>query len=158
MVDAARAEGIEILVGGATPPGSGKGYFFEPTILVDVPTDSTIWREEVFGPVVCVRSFTDEQEAIRLANDTRYGLAAAIMSKDLPRCERVAAALRAGIVWINCSQPTFTELPWGGYKKSGIGRELGRWGLSGYLETKQITRFVGDEPWGWYIKPAGSQA
>ena len=68
------------------------------------------------------------------------------------RAERVAEALRAGIVWINCSQPTFTEAPWGGYKQSGIGRELGRWGLSNYLETKQITRFNSDEPWGWYIK------
>ena len=61
-------------------------------------------------------------------------------------------AFRAGIVWVNCSQPTFVEAPWGGYKQSGIGRELGRWGLENYLETKQITRFISDEPWGWYIK------
>ena len=61
-------------------------------------------------------------------------------------------AFRAGIVWINCSQPTFTEAPWGGYKQSGIGRELGRWGLDNYLETKQITRLVSDQPWGWYLK------
>jgi betaine-aldehyde dehydrogenase len=74
------------------------------------------------------------------------------MSGDEDRCERVAAALRAGIVWINCSQPTFTEAPWGGFKKSGIGRELGRWGFENYLETKQITRYVGDAPWGWYLK------
>lgn len=68
------------------------------------------------------------------------------------RTERVARALRAGIVWINCSQPTFTEAPWGGYKQSGIGRELGRWGLDNYLETKQITRYVDEKPWGWYLK------
>jgi betaine-aldehyde dehydrogenase len=74
------------------------------------------------------------------------------MSADDVRAERVAKAFRAGIVWINCSQPTFTEAPWGGYKESGIGRELGRWGLDNYLETKQITRFVSDDPWGWYIK------
>ena len=80
------------------------------------------------------------------------GLAAAVMSADGERCERVAAAFRAGIVWINCSQPTFTEAPWGGYKQSGIGRELGRWGLDNYLETKQITRLVSDEAWGWYLK------
>jgi betaine-aldehyde dehydrogenase len=67
-------------------------------------------------------------------------------------CERVARTFRAGIVWINCSQPTFTEAPWGGYKQSGIGRELGRWGLSNYLEVKQITAYESDEPWGWYIK------
>ena len=74
------------------------------------------------------------------------------VSRDLERCERVARALRAGIVWINCSQPTFTEAPWGGYKQSGIGRELGEWGLNNYLETKQITSYVSDEPWAWYIK------
>jgi betaine-aldehyde dehydrogenase len=89
---------------------------------------------------------------VRLANDSRFGLAAAVMSADTERADRVAAALRAGIVWINCSQPTFTEAPWGGYKQSGIGRELGRWGFENYLETKQITRFEADEPWGWYIK------
>ena len=98
-----------------------------------------------------------EQEAIDLANDSRFGLAAAVMSKDDIRAERVAAAFRAGIVWINCSQPTFTEAPWGGYKESGIGRELGRWGLDNYLETKQITRFVSEDPWGWYIKPEAAE-
>ena len=71
---------------------------------------------------------------------------------DDARAERVAAAFRAGIVWVNCSQPTFTEAPWGGMKQSGIGRELGHWGLENYLETKQITRLISDEPWGWYIK------
>ncbi|MGH8333548.1 MAG: aldehyde dehydrogenase family protein, partial [Pseudomonas fluorescens] len=75
-----------------------------------------------------------------------------VMSKDDERAERVASAFQAGIVWINCSQPTFTEAPWGGYKESGIGRELGRWGLENYLETKQITKYVTNGPWGWYIK------
>ncbi|MGQ3029226.1 MAG: aldehyde dehydrogenase family protein, partial [Ferrovibrionaceae bacterium] len=121
-------------------------------VLTDVPLDSAAWREEIFGPVVCLRRFADEAEGVRLANASCYGLAAAVMSADLDRAERVAAALRAGIVWINCSQPTFTEAPWGGYKQSGIGRELGRWGLDNYLETKQITRYVSDDPWGWYIK------
>jgi len=83
--------------------------------------------------------------------------AAAVMSKDDIRAERVAAAFRAGIVWINCSQPTFTEAPWGGYKESGIGRELGRWGLDNYLETKQITRFASEDSWGWYIKPEAAE-
>jgi len=101
---------------------------------------------------VCVRSFKAEAEAVRVANDSRFGLAAAVMSADYERAERVAAALRAGIVWINCSQPTFVQAPWGGYKQSGIGRELGRWGLDNYLETKQITRFSDKEPWGWYLK------
>ena len=87
-----------------------------------------------------------------MANASRFGLAAAVMSLDLDRAERVARAFRAGIVWINCSQPTFTEAPWGGYKQSGIGRELGEWGLNNYLETKQITTYDRSKPWGWYLK------
>lgn len=151
-IDKARTDGAVVAAGGGRAAGFQKGYFVEPTVLVDVPLDSDAWREEIFGPVVSVRRFSNEAEAVRLANDSRFGLAAAVMSADEVRAERVAAALRAGIVWINCSQPTFTEAPWGGYKQSGIGRELGRWGLENYLETKQITRYVSDDPWGWYIK------
>ncbi|MGY5808683.1 aldehyde dehydrogenase family protein [Rhizobium sp. LEGMi198b] len=151
-IENARTDGAKVTVGGGRPAGFNKGYYVEPTVLTDVPLDSDAWKEEIFGPVVCVRAFKSEDEAVALANDSRFGLAAAVMSKDDARADRVAAALRAGIVWINCSQPTFTEAPWGGYKQSGIGRELGRWGLENYLETKQITRFVSEEPWGWYIK------
>ena len=151
FIDRAHAAGITVACGGKAP-GFNKGYYVAPTILADTPLDSEAWTEEIFGPVVCIRAFETEDEAIRLANDSRFGLAAAVMSADDARTERVASAFRAGIVWINCSQPTFTEAPWGGYKQSGIGRELGRWGLANYLETKQITRFVSDEPWGWYLK------
>lgn len=147
-----RDEGAKVLVGGGVPDSCGKGYFVEPTIFTDMSQESWIWQEEIFGPVVCVMPFDTEEEAVRMANDSRYGLAAAVMSKDNDCTERVALALRAGIVWINCSQPTFTEAPWGGYKQSGIGRELGRWGFENYLETKQITRYITDEPWGWYLK------
>jgi betaine-aldehyde dehydrogenase len=136
--------------GGERPPGFNRGYFFQPTILDQVPDSSRLWREEVFGPVVCLRSFKSEDEAIAIANASQYGLAAAVMSADEKRCERVAAQLEAGIVWINCSQPTFTEAPWGGMKHSGIGRELGRWGLNNYLEVKQVTAYKSDKPWGWY--------
>ncbi len=153
-IERGKTEGAVVAGGGKRPTGLDKGYFLEPTILTDMAEDSFVWTEEIFGPVVCVRPFMDEADAIRMANDSRFGLAAAVMSKDKARCERVARAFRAGIVWINCSQPTFTEAPWGGYKQSGIGRELGRWGLSNYLETKQITAFNSEEPWGWYIKPA----
>ena len=145
-------EGAKIATGGGRPEGFEKGYFLQPTIFTDMNEDSWIWKEEIFGPVVCIKSFTTEAEAIRLANNSRFGLAAAVMSKDLQRCERVARAFRAGIIWINCSQPTFCEAPWGGYKQSGIGRELGTWGFNNYLETKQITSFNSAEPWAWYIK------
>jgi len=152
MIERGRAEGATIAHGGKRPAGLDTGYFLEPTILTDMGEDNFVWREEIFGPVVCVKPFKDEADAIRMANDSKFGLAAAVMSRDRARCERVAKAFRAGIVWINCSQPTFTEAPWGGYKQSGIGRELGKWGLSNYLEVKQITAFNSDEPWGWYIK------
>ncbi|CAH0316716.1 betaine-aldehyde dehydrogenase [Pseudomonas frederiksbergensis] len=145
-------EGATLLYGGTRPADCEKGYFLTPAIFADVPEESWIWKEEIFGPVVCVRPFDDEAEALRSANDSRFGLAAAVMSADMQRAERVARRLQAGIVWINCSQPTFTEAPWGGYKQSGIGRELGEWGLNNYLETKQITRYDSQQPWGWYIK------
>ena len=144
-------QGATLLSGGKRPPGLEKGYFLQPTIFTEMSEESDLWREEIFGPVVCVRPFEDEAEAVASANRSRFGLAAAVMSADLARAERVARKLRAGIVWVNCSQPTFTEAPWGGYKQSGIGRELGEWGLNNYLETKQITRYDSDEPWGWYL-------
>ncbi len=151
FIERAIANGANLACGGKVE-GLGKGYFVAPTVLTDVELDSEAWVEEIFGPVLCIRPFDTEDEAVGQANDSRFGLAAAVMSKDEVRCERVAKSLRAGIVWINCSQPTFTEAPWGGYKSSGIGRELGRWGLDNYLETKQMTRLVSDEPWGWYLK------
>jgi betaine-aldehyde dehydrogenase len=151
-VEGAKRAGIELLTGGGRPEALNRGYFLEPTVFVDVPADAPIWTEEVFGPVLAVRTFEQEDEAVGMANDTGYGLAAAVMSRDGERCQRVARAFRAGIVWINCSQPTFSEAPWGGMKRSGIGRELGQWGLDNYLETKQITSYVTEEPWGWYLK------
>ncbi|MDH1209689.1 aldehyde dehydrogenase family protein [Pseudomonas chengduensis] len=146
------ADGARLICGGKRPAEQDKGWFMQPTVFADVPLDCALWREEIFGPVVCVNPFDTEAEALQLANDSEFGLAAAVMSRDLQRCERVAQALQAGIVWINCSQPTFSELPWGGVKRSGIGRELGEWGLDNYLETKQITRYESSEAWGWYLK------
>jgi betaine-aldehyde dehydrogenase len=151
-VEKAVAEGATVVTGGGRPKELETGYFFEPTILTDVPLTSSAWTDEIFGPVVCVRPFSSEKDAVALANDTRFGLAAAVMTRDAGRADRVAAALRAGTVWINCSQPSFIEAPWGGYKQSGIGRELGRWGFENYLETKQVTAYVSEDPWGWYIK------
>ena len=153
-VQLAVREGAGLLTGGKMP--EGKGFFFPPTVLLDPSLDSAAWREEIFGPVLCVRSFADESEALRLANDSRFGLAAAVMTADLQRAERVARRLEAGIVWINCSQPTFSEAPWGGMKESGTGRELGQWGLENYLETKQVTRYESSQPWGWYLQKEGN--
>lgn len=150
-IERGKAEG-RLVTGGGVPEGLEAGCYIQPTIFADMAEDSWIWREEIFGPVVCIKPFTTEDQAIRMANDSRFGLAAAVMSADLDRAERVARAFRAGIVWINCSQPTFTEAPWGGYKQSGIGRELGEWGLNNYLETKQITTWDRHRPWGWYLK------
>jgi betaine-aldehyde dehydrogenase len=145
--------GLKLLTGGKRPAHLAHGFYLEPTVFVDVPVDSEVWLEEVFGPVLCVHTFETEAQAIELANASQYGLAAAIMTPNLERANRVARKVQAGIVWINCSQPTFCEAPWGGMKRSGIGRELGEWGLRNYLETKQITSYdTLEKPWGWYIK------
>jgi len=149
-IQGAVSEGAKLLTGGKRPAGLSKGYYMEPTILSVTPK-MKIWREEVFGPVLAVMTFTDESQAISLANDTDHGLGAAVFSNNQQRCARISKRLRCGIVWVNCSQPTFTEAPWGGMKKSGIGRELGEWGLHNYLEVKQITSYTSQDPYGWYF-------
>ncbi|TYI18193.1 hypothetical protein ES332_A07G073600v1 [Gossypium tomentosum] len=154
FISTAKSEGATILSGGVRPEHLKKGFFVEPTIITDVTTSMQIWREEVFGPVLCVKTFSTEEEALELANDTHYGLGAAVISNDLERCDRVSKNLQAGIVWVNCSQPCFCQAPWGGNKRSGFGRELGEWGLDNYLSVKQVTQYVSDEPWGWYRSPS----
>jgi betaine-aldehyde dehydrogenase len=141
-----------LVTGGARPAHLNTGYFVEPTIFADVPATARIWREEIFGPVLAVTTFRTEDEALALANNSDFGLAAAVMSGDEERAARVADRLEAGVVWINCSQPNFLEPPWGGIKKSGVGRELGTWGLNNFLEPKQITTYTTKDPWGWYLK------
>jgi len=148
------AQGAKPLVGGAPP--SSEGYFIHPTIFDNVKPEMTIWREEIFGPVLSVMSFKDVDEAIKLANNSNYGLAAAVMSKNQAICDRVTKDLEVGTVWVNCSQPSFVELPWGGYKQSGIGRELGPWGLDNFLEMKQVAKWVDPKSkgWGWFTADA----
>ncbi|KAE9601451.1 putative oxidoreductase [Lupinus albus] len=153
FISNAKSEGATILTGGSRPEHLKKGFFIEPTIITDVTTSMQIWREEVFGPVLCVKTFSTEEEAIDLANDTIYGLGSAVISNDLERCDRLTKAFKAGITWINCSQPCFTQAPWGGNKRSGFGRELGEWGLDNYLSVKQVTQYISDEAWGWYQNP-----
>ncbi|WOL06645.1 betaine aldehyde dehydrogenase 2-like [Canna indica] len=150
----AESEGATILCGGGRPQHLRKGYFIEPTIITNVETSMQVWREEIFGPVLCVKIFKTEEEAIELANDTHYGLAGAVISKDPERCKRISEAIQAGIMWINCSQPCFCQAPWGGIKRSGFGRDLGEWGLENYLNVKQVTEYKSDEPWGWYPHPS----
>ncbi len=142
----------KLAVGGGRPAAAElqAGYFVEPTIFYDVDNSATIAREEIFGPVMSVIPFDDEEEAIRLANDSHFGLAAAVWSRDIFRCLRSVKRLQAGVVWVNHMQPTFVEAPWGGYKMSGIGRELGPWGAEEYLQVKQVHINLDENPIGWY--------
>ncbi|MCX6103920.1 MAG: aldehyde dehydrogenase family protein [Proteobacteria bacterium] len=145
-------EGATLLCGGKRPEGAtfAKGNFLLPTIFDKVTPKMRIAREEIFGPVLSIITFETEEEAIHIANDTDYGLAAGVWSKNIFRAMRVVRSLRAGITWINTYHPTFNELPWGGYKQSGWGRELGIHGIDAYLETKQININLDEAPIGWY--------
>ncbi len=139
-IDIGEHSGARLAFKGDTPtnPDLSGGHFVPPTVFAEVDNAMTIAREEIFGPVMSVIPFDDEDEAIHIANDTPYGLAAAVWTTDLRRALRVSRALRAGTVWVNDSQPVPAEAPFGGYKQSGYGRELGRHGLEAYLEAKHI--------------------
>ena len=132
-LEKSKAEGLVPVCGGGRPTNLGSqyenGYFITPTIFTNVTPQNTIFREEIFGPVLAVSTFETEQEAVELANNTEYGLAAAIFSTDDAKAERVASEVRAGTVWINNAQPSPHAMPWGGFKKSGIGREMGPYAL-----------------------------
>ncbi|KAI1082962.1 aldehyde dehydrogenase [Whalleya microplaca] len=137
FVDSGTSEGA-ILTGGKPCPINGKGFFIEPTIFTDVKDNMKIYREEVFGPFVVIVRFKTEAEAIHMANDTTYGLGAALFSQNIELCHRVASRIEAGMVWINSSNDSDIRVPFGGVKQSGIGRELGEAGLAAYTQTKAI--------------------
>jgi aldehyde dehydrogenase (NAD+) len=131
-------EGAEVLVGGeGHPEGFEAGYFVKPTVFVNVKNDMTIAQEEIFGPVLCVIAYDSEDEAIRIANDSKYGLHASVLGTDLQRARRVASQIRAGRVVINAMTDD-PQAPWGGFKYSGIGREYGRYGIEAFVEPRAI--------------------
>ena len=140
----------KVAAGGSRAKQFSKGYYVEPTIFYDVDNSARIAREEIFGPIASVIPFDGENNAIQIANDTPYGLAAAVWTRDIYKAFRVVKSFRAGIIWVNHMQPTYVEAPWGGYKQSGFGRELGPWGLEEYLETKQVFVNLDETPIGWY--------
>jgi betaine-aldehyde dehydrogenase len=140
----------KLALGGGRPSEFSRGYYVQPTIFYDVDNSARIAREEIFGPVASVIPFEDERDALRIANDTTFGLAAAVWSRDIYRALRMVKGIRAGIVWVNHMQPTFVEAPWGGFKQSGFGRELGLHGIDEYLESKQVHINLNEGPIGWY--------
>jgi aldehyde dehydrogenase (NAD+) len=131
-------EGVEVLAGGeGHPDGLDPGFFVKPTVFANVNNNMTIAQEEIFDPVLCVIAYDSEEEAIRIANDSKYGLHAAVLGSDVQRARRVASELRAGRVVIN-GMTDDPQAPWGGFKDSGVGREYGRCGIEAFLETRTI--------------------
>src|SRR5499426_1555032 len=154
-VDIAREEGASVVVGGESPRLEGafeKGYFFTPTIFSDVQNTMRVAQEEIFGPVVSVISFKDEDDLIKQANDTIYGLSAGIWTRDITRAHRFAREIKAGVVWINTYNMFNAASPFGGYKQSGYGREMGRHALDLYTQVKSVWVDLSGRPIGWFGK------
>jgi len=160
FIETGKAEGCAVACGGGgppagLPPAAAGGFFLAPTIFTGVTPAHTLFREEVFGPVATVTTFETEDEAVALANDSAFGLAAAVFSADEARAARVADRLRAGTVWVNHAQPSPHALPWGGFKASGVGREMGPFALLPFLEQKSVNTWrtgggAPTTPLGWY--------
>jgi succinate-semialdehyde dehydrogenase/glutarate-semialdehyde dehydrogenase len=136
LVDDAVAKGAETVVGGHIP--DGRGYFFEPTVLKNIPDNARVLKEEIFGPVAPVKDFSSEEEAIAAANDTEFGLVAYVFTRDIKRALRVCEGLETGMVGLNQGMVSNVGAPFGGVKQSGLGREGGHWGIEEFLETKYV--------------------
>lgn len=151
-IEIAKSEGAKLMIGGDRPKDAAfqKGWFLNPTIFTGVTPAMRNAREEIFGPVMSIIKFKTEEEAIEIANDSNYGLSGGIFTQDVTRVHRVIPQLRCGITWVNYYHPTFNEMPWGGYKQSGTGRELGLYGIEAYLETKQVNINLDTKPENWY--------
>ena len=149
-VASALAEGAALRTGGKRPEHLAEGYFYEPTVLDHCHREMKVVREEVFGPVLTVETFRTEDEAVALANDTEYGLAGAVWTADAGRARRVAGRLRHGTVWINDFHPYLPQAEWGGFGKSGVGRELGPAGLAEYRESKHVYQNLAPKPVRWF--------
>src|SRR5699024_5394419 len=151
-IEKGKKEGATLAYGGNQLKENGleKGYFVEPTVFTNVSSHMSIVQEEIFGPVVAIQSFKNEAEAIKLANETDYGLAGAVFSQDGAKAMRVIKKVKSGITWINSYHTTHEGTPWGGYKQSGIGRSLGTYGLEEYQEVKQINVNLAVEPINWF--------
>jgi aldehyde dehydrogenase (NAD+) len=137
-IDSARKEGGNVVLGGGIPPHLSTGFYVEPTIITDIDPSARAVREEIFGPVLCVLAYDGDDAAVALANDSVFGLSSAIVGSDIERARRVASRLRAGTVAINGGQWYSPDVPFGGYKQSGMGRESGVAGFEEYLEIKSV--------------------
>ncbi len=151
-VENGKQEGATVAVGGGRPddPELLNGFFYLPTVLTGCTSNMRVVQDEGFGPVITVEKFTTEEEAVRLANDSIYGLSGGVFTNDIAKAERCVAKMRMGTVWINDVNLYFPHAPWGGYKQSGIGRELGKKGLEEYQETKHIFQNLKPEPVNWF--------
>lgn len=150
LIEAGKAGGAKCVLGGARH--GTKGYFIQPTVFADVDMSMRIAQEEIFGPVASIIKFKDEAEAIAIANATEYGLAAAVHTTDYNQVNRVTRRLKAGTVWVNQYVIVSHQIPFGGYKQSGWGRELGMEGLEPYLTTKSVHHYYDEEGFEWPIR------